>query len=540
MANWLEVLGFQAALPPTAIAPNTETPTPEIHRAIARELAGKRITHAEPNNTSVYNIDFPIEPISADDRWRDLALDGETLARLEPAELLELLSDISPDISRALWDFLRFCNPGYECKAMVKGKPANDKLQAALDGLLDKLKARHGSFDIILSRLFTGAFLRGAFVAELVLNKTGREMLDIATPDPASMRFQQRRDPDYGVVWELGQWQLGKWVSLEKYDTIRYMPIDPLPGSPYGRAIAAPALFTTIFLLGLMHDLRRVVAQQGYPRIDLSINMEKLFALMPENIQDDPEAQRAWLGAMITEIKDVYASLEPDDAYVHSDVITVGRPVGAVDSSSLGAISGIIQNLERQMVRALKTMPLLMGITDGVSEANANRQWEMHAAGIKSIQHLAESLLEHLLGIALRAMGIPATVEFRFSEIRAAEQFRDAQTDQLKIANASAKKQAGWITQDEASNEVTGHDAAVKDEPKPPMLPVPVPVPVAVPAGAADGNEQSQSGDNQNADLNGEQKSTAADQKRIEAALNELRASRNDLLVALERMVELV
>ena len=107
----------------------------------------------------------------------------------------------------------------------------------------------------------TGAFLRGAFVAELILNKTGKEMLDIATPDPASMRFKQRNDPDYGTTWELGQWQFGKWVSLEKYDTIRYMPIDPLPGSPYGRAIAAPALFTTIFLLGLMHDLRRSLSK---------------------------------------------------------------------------------------------------------------------------------------------------------------------------------------------------------------------------------------------------------------------------------------
>ena len=539
MTNWLEVLGFQAALPPNISAATTETPIPEIHRAIARELAGTRIAHAQPSETSVYNIDFPIEPISADDRLRDLALDGETMARLAPAQLLELLCDVSPDISRALWDFLRFCNPGYECKALVKGKPANDTIQAALDALIDKMKTRHGSFDIILSRLFTGAFLRGAFVAELILNKTGKEMLDIATPDPASMRFKQRNDPDYGTTWELGQWQFGKWVSLEKYDTIRYMPIDPLPGSPYGRAIAAPALFTTVFLLGLMHDLRRVVAQQGYPRIDLSINMEKLFALMPENIQDDPEAQRAWLNAMITEIKDVYASLEPDDAYVHSDVITVGRPVGAVDSSSLGAISGIIQNLERQMVRALKTMPLLMGITDGVSEANANRQWEMHAAGIKSIQHLAESLLEHLLGIALRVQGVPASVKFRFSEIRAAEQFRDAQTEQLKIQNANAKKQAGWITQDEASNEVTGHDAA-EDEPiqQPQAAPVVVPVPVPV---TPNGSEQSQSGDStQNADLNGEQKSAHEDAKRIAAALDELRASRNDLLLALERMVELV
>jgi hypothetical protein len=162
-------------------------------------------------------------------------------------------------------------------------------------------------------------------------------------------------------------------------------------------------------------------------------------------------------------VQAVFNNLQPDDAYIHTDVVTVNRPVGAVDASSLGGVDGLIKSLERMLTRALKTMPLLMADTAQASEANANRQWEVHAAGIKSLQHLAENLLGRLLTIALQAQGLGATVEFRFAELRAAEMLRDAQTEALQIANARAKYEAGWTSQDEAAEALTGHAADVPE-----------------------------------------------------------------------------
>jgi hypothetical protein len=75
------------------------------------------------------------------------------------------------------------------------------------------------------------------------------------------------------------------------------------------------------------------------------------------------------------------------------------------------------------------------------------------------MQHLLETLLEGLLTLALQAQGIRATVRFRFAELRAAELLRDAMTEQLNIANASALYAAGWISQDEAAEMVVGHPA---------------------------------------------------------------------------------
>lgn len=403
--------------------------------------------------------------LSSEEEWAGFDLDARTLCRMTPTRLLELLADLSPEVSKALWDFLRMCNPGYEAFAMrPSGKvKAGGSHQAALDAFLMTLKERYGAVDVIIGRLFLGAWMRGGLMAELVLDNAGRMPIDIATPDPASARWRQVKDDERGIIWQLGQWQYGQWVALD-YDTVRYIPIDPLPARPEGRAIAAPTLFPAVFLLAMLHDIRRVVQQQGYPRLDLSVALEKLAASMPTQAANDPETFKAWVQAIISEVETVYAALQPDDAYIHADIITVNRPVGAIDSSSLGAVDQLITVLERMLIRASKSIPLLFGVTDGVSEANANRQWEMHAAGIKAIQHLCESLLEHLLTLALRAQGIPAIVQWRFAELRAAEMFRDAQTEAQQISNERNKYQAGWTAQNEASQTITGHDA---DSPEP-------------------------------------------------------------------------
>ena len=129
--------------------------------------------------------------------------------------------------------------------------------------------------------------MRGALFSELVLDADAQTAIDLATPDPGTVRFRQAIDPVLGRVWLLGQFQAGQFVDLSMRETIGYIPIDPAPANPYGRAPAAPAIFSSLFLLGLLHDLRRVVAQQGYPRYDLAISLEQLRKATPPSIQQD-------------------------------------------------------------------------------------------------------------------------------------------------------------------------------------------------------------------------------------------------------------
>lgn len=405
-------------------------------------------------------------PVSADEQWRGLDLDSSTLSRMTPARLLQLLADLSPEVSRALWDFLRFANAGWEATAMRPGgkSKAPGTHQNVLDAMIARITNRHGSFDVVLNRLYLGAFLRGAFVAELVLDRNGRQGLDIATPDPASIVFRQREDEELGTVWVPGQMVRGQFVALD-IPTVRYVPIDPFPGRPEGRAPAQPAVFSALFLLGLLHDLRRVVAQQGYPRIDVSINLEKLQLLMPNDLNEDPILAASWIQGAIQEIQRSYASLEPDDTYIHLDVAEVKRPIGTLDTSSLGAVDGLIQGLERMLIRALKTVPIMMGVTDGVAEANVRVQWKIYRTTLQVFQHMLEQLLDYLFGLALQAEGVPATCEFRFARIDITDRYIDAQTEQINAQLARDAYDNGWIDQNEAARRGAGVDKA--DQPGP-------------------------------------------------------------------------
>lgn len=453
----------------------TPDPLPQAQRATSVTpmpmVTGGRVTVDSEQNLfrSAFTV---LAPMSSDTYWRDYGLDNRTLDRITITKLVELLADLSPDVSRAIWDFLRFCNPGWKVKAFNIGstETINKKAQDAVNLFLNSL---HGCYvetntvpaDVIIGVLFLGGFLRGAIFSELVLDENGKMPLEIATPDPATIKFRRVDGGARGLVWQPGQYQNGKFVPFES-ETVSYIPIDPLPGKPEGRPMVNPALFCAIFLIGLLHDLRRVIAQQGYPRIDVSLDMEKLRKAMPSSLNADPKAAKVWMQSAFNDVKTIYAALQPDDAYIHDDTITVNRPVGTLDASSLGSLDGLIKGLERMSVRALKSMPLLFGLSEGTSEANANRQWEIHVAGIKSIQHLTETLLEKFLTLGLRVQGIAARVEFRFSELRAAELLRDAQVERFKIQNARMKYDNGWISQDEAALIGAGKDKADAKEPR--------------------------------------------------------------------------
>lgn len=443
-----------------AVAPPVEARRVRNVRRSAGRLAGARarLTHDVGGGDPYQALwGLAVRPDREMD-WRALNLDDQTLSRISTGDLVEMMVDLSPEVSGALWHFIRFCNPGWEARALRPGSREKDKVgQARLDAFLGELNRKHGAVDVVWNMFFMTAFMRGALFGELIADKAGRMPLDLVAIDPRAAEFVLRNDAELGAVWQLGQVRDNSFVAIDA-PTVQYVPVDPSPGKPpYGRSLVTPAIFPALFLLSLLHDLRRVVAQQGYPRLDLEVDLGKLQESMPESIDDDPDKQLEWVEKVIGQIAEMYGQLQPDDAYVHTDVVKVNRPVGAVDASSLGAVDALIRAVERMAIRGLKTMPLLMGSNEAVSETHANRQWEIHVAGVKALQHLAEQMLGRLLTLALQMQGMRAVVEFRFAELRASEMLRDAQTEAQRIENAKQKYLAGWISQEEAANEVVGH-----------------------------------------------------------------------------------
>jgi hypothetical protein len=430
-------------------------------------LSGARARLSVDDPASVFlgsfsTLGFP-EP---DQDWRTLNLDDQTFDRAAPSEILERLADLSPEVSRAIWDFLRFCNAGWEVDVKRPGtQTTDDRAKAVVEAFFGRLGDLYGSADVVINRLFLAAFLRGSFFAELVFDANGREAVDVATPDPVTVRFEKRSDPVRGQVWVPFQWQGGKRAYLDS-ELVRYVPVDPLPGKPYGRAMATPAIFTCLFAIGLLRDLRRVVAQQGYPRLDIELDTEMLWKWAQKLGKDaDPVKLKNFAEEQFEKVRTEYALLQPDDAFVHSNTSKVNRPVGTLGTEALGAVEGLMRSIERSMVRALKSSPYMFGMSESTTETQSNRQAEAMYAGIRAIQHLAEGMFEYFGRLILQAQGIVGEVQFRFAEVRAAEEMRDEMVTELKIRNALSRYFAGWIDQNAAAEQGADVEEPAEEEP---------------------------------------------------------------------------
>lgn len=435
-------------------------------RLAAGFAARSRLTVDNPQQSQFFGPLTTLPDFQSEARWRDLHLDSRTLDRLPIADIGDLLADISPEVSRAISDFLRMVNPGFTLNAYRPGSKTVDKrAEGLLQAFMDRLRENWGSETVVINRLFINAFLRGGFFAELVLDKSARVPVDLATPDSRWLQFTQRNDPERGPVPVPFQWQSGQRVLLDK-PTVSYVPVDPLPGKPRGRSLIAPAFFVCVFIMGMLHDLRRVVAQQGWPRIDIAISWEKLLESMPANTLGDHAKEEAWLAGVIDQIKQSYCALEPEDAYVHLDSSTVNAAKGTMDTNSLGMFDRLFEVIERMAVRGLKSTALFMGLPQQGSETHSNRVWEVSAQFFKSFQHLAEDQLSHLLTLALQVQGVQAEAKIEFHELRAAELMRDEQVAALKLDNAVKRYAMGFDSLDDACHYATQKEKADQKEPR--------------------------------------------------------------------------
>jgi hypothetical protein len=444
---------------------------PRSARALAGALSGGRLS-ADSAGALGYTPALVLSPPDAEGQWRSIDLDLASLDRVPPAKIMQLLADLSPEFSGALWQFQRFLNPGWSCDIVdpAGNEVAAPRARAVVDEAIAAIGRNYGSFGVAINALNMNALLRGAYFAEGVLDAAGRKLIHLAIPDAASVRFRRERDPDLGTVDRLGQLQGGRFVPLDRR-TIRYIPIDRFPDSPYGRPPLAAAIFTALFRLGLLRDLRRVVAQQGWPRHDIEIDTEKLYEQMKRDVESraeafDFDAFFEQVDAMIARVAENYARLPPDAAFVHTTDSKINRPTGAVDASALGAVDGLMRAVERASVQALKTQGFLLSLSETTTETQAIRQMEAFMQTVRAFQHDGEQLLSDVLTIGLEVQGIPGAVRFRFAENRASEEQRDQMVLQLKLQNARAAYDNGLIDQDDQAKMALGRDKAAQAEPR--------------------------------------------------------------------------
>ena len=379
-----------------------------------------------------------------------IELDLAKVRKMAVHELFRILIDADPDVSLALFHFLCFTGVGYRFQVLYPGTERQHRRGSAIiEDFLDLMEDYYGGFDILMDRMFYSFFIGGASFMEIVLDSQGRNIVDFVVNSPFEARFREASDPDRGKYWQLGQYQNEEFVPLDIYDTVKYVPFHPGVGSPYGRAFLSPTVFTSLFLISMLKDLERVIRTQGWKRLDIILDVEKLD-LPSEHELEPGQTHQSIINNAIQTIQDKYKVLGPDDVFVHTNEFEFGDPVGVADRFSFQGIADVIRILERRIIRALKSQPLLMGNNDGTTETHANRQWEIYTTSIQSVQKRLGTSIANLLRVALQGRGILADVTMIFDEFRDSERIRDLQADKQELDNIQFQVDNGYLTSDEA------------------------------------------------------------------------------------------
>ncbi len=207
------------------------------------------------------------------------------------------------------------------------------------------------------------ALLRGAVGVELILDKSLAPS-ELRHVDMASIEWIEKKPGEFKP-------RQAPTGSNEKIDldipTFFTTFFRPDPTSMYGRSFFVSAINTIAARQQVINDLYRLMQITGYPRMDVKILEEVLLKNAPANVRQDPELLKTWMAARLQEMATSFASIRPDQAFVHFDsveasVINEKNPAVGLD------ITSVIETLNAQNQAALKTMSTIIG--RGQSGAN--------------------------------------------------------------------------------------------------------------------------------------------------------------------------
>ena len=383
--------------------------------------------------------------------------------------LLRILEDIDPDLSSALWMLLRVGNSGYR----IVGKKTNGKPSKEAQKVIDELELSFNHVGIYdgftenrniytsTNELLLSAYTRGACCGMLVLDK-GFKPEGIQTIDPNTIDFKK-----FGTQYQPYQvMATPEPVSLD-YANFFYVPIDPEIGDPYGRCPITSFLSVVFFRIGVLKDLQKVVRNQGWPRIKIKVLEETIINNAPPNIKRDPKGLSVYIKDRMNEIKDMYEKLEPDSSIVFLDSSEPSY-LESAQSATLN-IDTLIEVLNSLILNALKATKTAIGksLGPGASEGYTSAEMTMYVKSMQGLQAVVKTFFDRLFTLALHLTGIQGYAEWIWQPIELRSQKEMAQFEQVHIDNTLRLVSEGFMSDEEASLLLVGHEP--EGEPRPLM-----------------------------------------------------------------------
>jgi hypothetical protein len=385
--------------------------------------------------------------------------------RLIPDEAgaIEFLRRVNPDVSMAVWNFVRLANQGSEMQFYTPGK-ARSRM-TFLDNEWRDFAARineisNSGLDGLIDQFHYSSFLLGAMGVEVEVTEDRRDIFDVYPVKPQTIRWELL-EVDGRKTWVPYQYNAFKKVYLDKkHANFFWVPSDPDIGDPRGTMQLTPVLQAIDFQMQILQDLQAVLHHQGYPRNDISIDLERMLSHCPPGIRNNPKELDEWLKEQYNNIVNIMKNISPDSDYIHFDEVTVNMNQGANAGRSLD-VRAISELLDTQTLSGLKQMAIFMNRNQGITESWGTVQFRIFCSGIASCQRGSKRLVEEIARLWLRVKGYQAIPVFTHNTIDWNSEEQRMNVKLLEQKFYAIAVLMGWIDNNKAAQEVMKAENAV-------------------------------------------------------------------------------
>lgn len=390
-------------------------------------------------------------------------------------DAIELLIEETGDLSQALYNFIRLANVGHEMQFFALGdnKKRLTDIEMEWRDFASRVNAMsNAGLDGLIDQLHYLAFVRGAMACEVEIAPSLDDVVDIYPINPQSITWELE-DRNGRQVWIPYQYDgffsrgnasrtssasRAGMTSLENANFF-WVPTDPKVDDPRGRLLLKPALSSIDFQIQILNDVQQVLHNQGWPREDISIDLEKLMTMIPADAKSDSKKQKAWLNDHINWVKDQFDSLNPDDTFVHFSDTTIKLADGAANTGKGLDVRAIMEMVDVQIENSVKTPGTMMQRINSSTETWATVQFRIFVSGIQSIQRGSKRLIESIARLWLRTHGYQGVPVFTHNTIDYTSELQRIQIKNQKAIFWKLSQLMGWVEGDEASQDLFGHDA---------------------------------------------------------------------------------
>lgn len=365
----------------------------------------------------------------------------------------------SPDLSASVYAYLRLAiTRGYVAVGRNMDGSFNREATTLAQQLITRFDLLGGSYGDGFSgtqsmrsnseSMGKDLMQTGACACELVLDKA-RLPSRIQPISVSQIRFI----PD-GKILKPVQVTANDEIDLD-VPTFFYVSLDQDLLDPYASSPLEPALRPVLASEDFQNDIRRIVKRVIHPRLKIVVDEEKFLAALSAEEKSSEEKISAARNNLISNLTNYVSNLNPEDALVFFDTLDVDL-VNNGNISLSSEYQALSEMLDAKLATGAKAMPAVLGMGSGSQNVASTETLLMAKSAEGAVQFKLNEIYSKVLTLAVRLLGVDATVEFKYdpvdlrpeSELEAFRQTRQARVlEQLSL---------GGISDDEAWLAING------------------------------------------------------------------------------------